>query len=129
MKQVSYSRRPSCNADVVKLPLTPIGRCNVHTCTATYAIASRIIPVRPPLQEGRYARWAQLLQAAEAAPDSQERILGVCRLMVCFCTDVMRPSTHFADKLTHILERHKLHRCQLGKIAPQVHQVTANNVH
>lgn len=67
------------------------------------------------MQEGRYAKWAELLQAAEAAPDSQERMLGVCRLMLCFCTDMLRASNHFADKPSNILERHQVHRSQLGK--------------
>ena len=56
----------------------------------------------------------QLLRNAEAAPDSQERILGVCRLMLSFCTDILRPSTQFADKTTNILERHQVRRSQLG---------------
>ena len=67
------------------------------------------------MQEGRYAKWAKLLQAAEAAPDSEERMLGVCRLMLCFCTDMLRPSNHFADKPSNILERHQVHKSQLGK--------------
>lgn len=115
MRQVSCSRWPSCDSEVVSY------LCNQHP-HGHLCVPPSNIPIRPPLQEGRHARWAQLLQAAEAAPDSHERILAVCRLMVCFCTDVMRPSTHFADKFTHILENHEVHRCQLGKSTPELRQ-------
>ena len=56
-----------------------------------------------------------MLQAAEAGPDSQERMLGVCRLMLTFCVDTLRMSNEFADKPSRVLERHQLQECRLGE--------------
>ncbi|KAL3139726.1 hypothetical protein ABBQ38_004031 [Trebouxia sp. C0009 RCD-2024] len=62
-----------------------------------------------------YVKWAELMQAAEAAPgaDGPERILSVGRLLLSLCVDILRVSNVFTDRPCSTLERHKLQRCNL----------------
>ncbi|KAK9823962.1 hypothetical protein WJX72_006680 [[Myrmecia] bisecta] len=69
----------------------------------------------PTAKADRFARQAQLLAKAEGAPDSLERLLAVCRLLLTFCTDLLRPSTLARDMPVLILGQHYLsHRAVTG---------------
>ncbi|PSC74651.1 oxysterol-binding -related 8 isoform X6 [Micractinium conductrix] len=52
---------------------------------------------------------------AERAPDPLERMLAVCRVVLCLATDLVRPGRGFGDTPTVVLGQHYLSRRQLGE--------------
>ena len=83
-------------------------RCTCFACETT-------VQWRLVMQGSAYVKWAERMQAAEAAPDGPERILSVSKLLLSLCVDILRVSTVFTDRPCSTLERHKLQRCDLGE--------------
>ncbi|EFN51587.1 hypothetical protein CHLNCDRAFT_140100 [Chlorella variabilis] len=68
----------------------------------------------PTKQAHRHTQLGGLLLRAELAPDPLERMLAVCRALLCMTTDLLRPGKGFGDTPTVMLGQHYLSRRQLA---------------
>lgn len=71
------------------------------------------------MQKHTQQQYAAMLRAAEAGLDDMERMLGVARLMLTFCTDLLcrRHEEEPALVLNNILEAHHINRFPVNNVA------------
>ncbi|KAI3424282.1 hypothetical protein D9Q98_009837 [Chlorella vulgaris] len=65
-------------------------------------------------QQDRHTQLGGLLMRADLAPSPLERMLAVCRALLCLTTDLLRPGAAFGDTPAVVLGQHYLSRRQLA---------------
>eukprot|EP00873_Tetraselmis_striata_P027671 jgi/Tetstr1/447935/TSEL_035241.t1 len=65
-----------------------------------------------------YVRQLRLLTRAEYPSDTLERMLAANRLLLCFLTDILRPSGHFKDTPHVLVGAHYLSQREIGPSKP-----------